>query len=103
MIEKQISPRRVGSCGPSYHDRRKTTTPTTRRRWARGKTDWDVAGRREKQMKQKKEKKKKARTIPTQPISSIERGWVIRRACLMDAQRSAWIRGRSIGCYLQRP
>ncbi len=26
------------------HDRRKTTTPNTGRRWARGKTDWDVVG-----------------------------------------------------------
>jgi hypothetical protein len=26
------------------HDRRKTTTPNTGRRWTRGKTDWDVVG-----------------------------------------------------------
>jgi hypothetical protein len=26
------------------HDKRKTTTPNTGRRWARGKTDWDVVG-----------------------------------------------------------
>jgi hypothetical protein len=33
------------------HDKRKTTTPVTGVRWARGKTDWGMAGRREKQMK----------------------------------------------------
>jgi hypothetical protein len=33
------------------HDKRKTTTLNTELRWAKRETDWDVAGRREKQMK----------------------------------------------------
>ncbi len=28
-----------------YHDKRKTATPNTEPRWARGETDWDVVGR----------------------------------------------------------
>ncbi len=34
----------MGSCGPSSHDKRKTTTPNTGQRWAKGEPDWNVIG-----------------------------------------------------------